>query len=276
MRGVVAVIRLGLFRSIRSRLVWVPLAGCLVVGMAWVNIVRVDAANAHVTPNAWDLLLMLQNNGFVLTFGLLVPYSLWIGGLVDADREAGYRSQLSIRLQQKAVWAYPLGVLGIFMAACAFETLGLSLVWLAMGWATIGHLATSWSSFARAHSVYWDLSSTVLHRSPLVLAFFGFIWNTVSVLAVGWLATAFGQWARVRYAGPGMAVLLGALSLWLSHGVAGLRWSILAQGILLLHRSEHTPGVSNLPAGWPAVYILILIIFSTVIFWIQHAREGSW
>jgi hypothetical protein len=105
-----ALVRLNLIRLLHSSMLWVPLGASMALAFLWSNVLHVDALNTHAPANGWDLLLMLQNNGKILAFALVVPFSLWTGDLVAVDRERGYRAQLCLRTAHQAPWAYPLAL----------------------------------------------------------------------------------------------------------------------------------------------------------------------
>ncbi len=274
---VAALVRLNLIRLLHSSMLWVPLGASVALAFIWSNVLHVDALNTHAPANAWDLLLMLQNNGKVLAFALVVPFSLWIGDLVAVDRERGYRAQLCLRTAHRAQWAYPLALVASVVVGAALAAVMVALVWLAMGGLMLGRPGPHWSPFARTGSVYWPLGPAVLHGAPPTAAAWSLAWNALALVAVALVGLAIGQVMRVRFASIIATTLVALVSLWMaSPGTPTLQWSPLGAGVWLLHAAQHTTDVASLPAGWPGYFLAGLIAVSAAGIILQHQREGSW
>ena len=272
-----ALVRLNLIRLLHSSMLWVPLGASMALAFLWSNVLHVDALNTHAPANGWDLLLMLQNNGKILAFALVVPFSLWTGDLVAVDRERGYRAQLCLRTAHQAPWAYPLALVASVVLGAALAAVMVALVWLAMGGLMLGAIGPHWSPFARAGSVYWPLGQAVLRSTPPAAAASSLMWNILALLTIACVGLAIGQSMRVRFASIIATTLVALASLAMATpGTPTLQWSPLGAGVWLLHAAQHTVNIASLPAGWPGYFLAGLIALSVAGIILHHQREGSW
>ena len=264
----------GLSRLTRARLFWPVLGIGLGVALVWLKLLFVDAANARAPANTWDLVLMLQNNAFVLVFILLVPCSIAVGRLLNEDDESGYRSLVCLRLGGSATWVYPVSAVAVMLCTAIGLAIAEGSAWMAVGWIALGHLGSSWSTFAKAHSVYWLLPTRVLVRSPIRAALLSLLSNSVAIFSITCLAAGVGQWVNSAYGTVGAATFLGVLSLWLSHGTTGEFWSPVASGIWMLHGPQ--PLTPSLPSDWPWIYLSGIALAGAGLMVIRHLTLETW
>ena len=264
----------GLSRLTRARVVW-PVVGIGVgVAVVWLNFLSIDATNARAAANAWDLVLMLQNNGFVLVFVLLIPFSLAVGRLLHEDDAMGYKSAVCLRLGQRAGWVYPTSMAAVMLCTAVCWAIVEGGAWVAVGWVALGHLGPTWSAFATSHSVYWLVPPKVLLTSPVRAVLFSLLSNSWAMFAVTCLAAGVGQWINAAYGTVATAVLMGVLSLWISHGTTGLLWSPIASGLWMLHGPA--PLTPSLPPDWSWIYLSGLALAGTGLMVIRHVTLETW
>lgn len=164
------------------RWIWL-LVMCLALVAPTADVLGPFAQNVHATPNAWDLMLYQFVSRIAYPFGPVLGYCLWLGALFDADVTHHYRWYLMMHAPGGRPWLYLVAraiVIGVTTCVAIFAAAAL---WFLIGWALYG-ISGTWSSFARAHSIYWP-TRALLHLSPFVVSLEAMAWAAAGVAAVG-------------------------------------------------------------------------------------------